>query len=152
MVDWLVYLVVTVVAGGLAAFVIAMFKVGPGKPDFSFGRALALCLLASGTGPFLYVEALTRAKLPTLGPTVRKWYAQDNSITGKLVSTKILSCTGDRATALLIGQEKESWGGHDRPVVKLSLVRKGTTWRVEGAKVLRSVRLGRDEMVFPPYQ
>lgn len=152
MVDWLVYLVATVVVGSLVAFVIAMFKVGPGKPEFSFGKTLAFCLLGAGATPFLYVEYMTRTKGPALQSAIHAWFRADDSIEGKLVGQKVLSMSGNSATVLVIGQEKSDWGGADRPIVRLHLTREGGKWTTDGAKILRSFRLGKDEFVFPPYQ
>ena len=152
MVDWLVYLVGTVVVGSLVAFVIAMFKVGPGKPEFSFGKTLAACLLLVGAIPFGYVEFLSRSKGPALRSAIHEWYRRDDAIEGKLVAQKVLSFTGTSATVLVIGKEQSDWGGWDRPIVRLRLAKEGGKWEVGEATVLRSFRLGKDEFIFPPYQ
>lgn len=152
MVDWLVYFVATVVVGSLLAFIIAMFKVGPGKPEFSFGKALAACLVFVGAGPFVYVEALSRMKRPMLEPAIHAWFQHDGAIDGKLVGEKVLLCSADSATVLLIGQERSTWGGWDRPIVRLRLGREKGKWAAKEATVLRSFRLDKDEFIFPPYQ
>ncbi len=152
MVDWLVYLVGTTVVGSLVAFVIAMFKVGPGKPEFSFGKTLGACLLIVGALPFGYVEYLSRSKGPALRSAIHEWYRSDDAIEGKLVGQKVLAFTGSTATVLVIGQERSDWGGTDRPIIRLKLAKEGGKWKAEGAQVLRSFRLGKDEFIFPPYQ
>ena len=151
-IDWIVYLVVTVVAGGLLSFAIALFKVGPGRPDFPFAKVAAGCLALTTAGPFLFVEAQTRLRRDALAPAVRAWYARSDDITGALVGMKVLLCTPTRATVLVIGREPAMWGD-DRPIVRLTLVRKaGAAWSVGDAQVLRSGRLDKDEFVMPPYQ
>lgn len=152
MVDWLVYLVATTVVGSVVAFVIAMFKVGPGKPEFSFGKTLAVCLVLVGAAPFGYVEYLTRSKGPALRVAIHEWYRHDDAIDGKLVSQKVLAFSGSAATVLVIGKERSDWGGWDRPIVRLKLAKSGKAWQIEEATVLRSFRLGKDEFIFPPYQ
>ncbi len=151
MIDWLVYGTAATVVGGLLALVVAMFKVGPGKPEFSFLRCLGLCLLLTWGGPFAYVEAMTRSKGPELRKAVHDWYEKDPSIDGKLVGQKVLACGPKGATVLVIGSERAIWGT-DRPIVRLRLERKGAGWAVAETKVLRSSRLDKDEFIFPPYQ
>ena len=151
MIDWLVYGTATTVLGGLFAFVISIFKVGPGKPEFPFLRCLGLCLLFTWSAPFAYVEAMTRAKGPELRKAVHDWYQKDPSINGKMVGMKVLACNGKTATALVIGSEKAVWG-EDRPIAKLKLERAGVEWRVSDTNLLRSSRLDKDEFIFPPYQ
>lgn len=152
MVDWLVYLVGTGVVGTLVAFVIAMFKVGPGKPEFPFVKALLVCLVVAGVAPFGYVEFLSRSKGPLLRSAVHEWYRRDDAIEGKLVASKVLNFTGSGATVLVIGKERSDWGGYDRPIVRLHLAKQGNKWEVDDTVVLRSFRLNKDEFIFPPYQ
>lgn len=151
-IDWLAYILGTLVIGGGLAVVIAMFKIGPGKPEFSFGKALAACLLLVGSAPFLFVEGLTRAKLPAIAPAVAAWYKTSNSLSGKIVAKKVLWSTHNRATVLVIGQEPEDWGGMDRPAILLTVENDKGAWRVTRERVMRSIRLDKDEFMFPPYQ
>lgn len=152
MIDWLAYILGTVVIGGGAAVVLAMFKIGPGKPEFSFGKALAACLTLVGATPFLFIEGVTRAKMPQYASAVSTWYRSSDSLTGKIVSKKVLWSTRDKATLLVIGEEPEDWGGMDRPAIQLTLEREKGAWRVTRERVMRSIRLDKDEFMFPPYQ
>lgn len=152
MIDWLAYVFGTLVIGGGLAVLVAMFKIGPGKPEFSFGKALAISLVLVGGTPFLFIEGLSRTKLPQLNHAIATWYDSSNSLTGKIVSKKVLWASGDKATILVIGEEPEDWGGMDRPAIQLLAERKNGSWSVTRERVMRSIRLDKDEFMFPPYQ
>jgi hypothetical protein len=158
MVDWLVYLVTGGFAGVIIAFAIAVVKVGPGKPEFNFGKCLAVCLLISLGMPFLYVEYQTRTFGKQINPTVKTYFnSSDCPLIDNIGSIKVLHTNKDTAYVLLIGKEKESWGGYDRPVMKLKLTKANpgnpkSKWKVQKGEVLRSARLNKDNFVWPPYQ
>lgn len=157
MVDWLVYLVSGGFAGLVVAFVYAMFKVGPGKPEFNFVRCVAFCLACTLGGPFAFVEFQTKTHGPKLKKAVKEYFnSSDCVLIGEISYIKVLTTTKKTATVLLVGKELESWGGYDRPVMKLYMKNKGTEikpdWYVAKDDLLRSARLNKDNFVWPPYQ
>ena len=159
MIEWLVYLLTGAAAGFAIAFIYALFKVGPGKPEFPFGRALIICLLLTWSGPFAYVEVMTRLHTRQFDAIVKDYFDGDDCpLKGKIKYYKVLYTTGDAAQIYLVADEPQSWGGNDSPLVKLNLKRssKGTGanggWVVDSWKLLRSDRLQKDSVVWPPYQ
>lgn len=158
MIDWLVHLAIAGFAGGILAFGISIFKVGPGKPEFPFFKVLAACMLLTIGGPFGYVEYQTRQQKPTLFPVVKAYFNSERCpLEGSIENIKILHVTRNSAYAYLISKEKESWGGYEYPIMRLklskSVLKKNgkEQWSVVKGEVLQSSRLNKDNLVWPPY-
>ena len=156
MVDWLVYLMSGGFAGVILAFIIALFKVGPGKPEFNFGKCCAFCLLFTIGAPFAYIETQTRMHSGDIKVAIKKYFDDECTSAEEIDYIKILHATRTNAIGLIVGKDKESWGGYDRPVIRvyLSSHQKAgrTIWHVEKEDVLRSSRLNKDSLVWPPFQ
>ncbi|MBI1333357.1 MAG: hypothetical protein JST12_06900 [Armatimonadetes bacterium] len=160
MIEWLVYLLTGAFAGFVLAFGIALFKVGPGKPEFAFGKALLACLAVAWVGPFGYVEVMTKLHEQALEPVVKDYFTSDDCpIQGTMKYFKVLYATNNTAVVYLVSNEPQDWGGNDSPLVKLKLKHSPTAanakmggWEVTSTKLLRSDRLQKDSVVWPPYQ
>ena len=160
MIDWLIYALSGGFAGVILSFVIAMFRVGPGKPDFPFIRCTAITVAIMLATPFAFIEFNTRQYRSEFAQQMDDWYLNSDYISDTGVGSgmdywKVLLRTKDKAIVLVVGKEKESWGGFDRPIIRLNFKKndKGK-WQVDNdrVEVLRSARLNKDEIVWPPYQ
>ncbi len=155
MIDWLVYLATGGVLGAVLAFVIALFRVGPGKPDFPFAKVAASCILFTLGSPYAYMWYMGKQYRPSLVPVVKNYfYSNDCPLEGKIEEIRIMHVSKATAFVLLVSQEPESWGGYDHPIVRLKLARneKNGKWFVQKDEVLRSSRLNKDEMIWPPFK
>lgn len=155
MIDWLVYLAMGAVVGAILAFVIAMFKVGPGKPDFPFLKVIAVCILAAWGGPFAYMAYQTKTHKAVMFPVIKRYFASsDCPLEGKIEYIRIMHVSKNTGYALLVCAEPESWGGYDHAIMRLKLSRNEKTmkWFVAKDEVMRSARLNKDEMIWPPYK
>ncbi len=160
MIEWLVYLLTGGFAGIVFAFIFALFKVGPGKKEFSFGKAVSIALLITWGGPFAYVEAVTKVKKAELTPVVAEFFrSNDCPLDGSLKYFKVLYATKDSAVVYMVANEPQDWGGSDSPLMKLKLkksnsplTKKMNGWEVVKSDVVRSDRLQKDSIVWPPYQ
>lgn len=160
MIEWLTYLMTGGIAGIVSAFVFALFKVGPGKKEFSFGKAVLIALLITWGGPFAYVEVVTKMKGRELTPIVNDYFSSnDCPLEGTLKYFKVLYSAKDVAIVYVVAKEPQDWGGTDSPLVRLKLkksnaplTKKVGGWEVVKSEVLRSDRLQKDTIVWPPYQ
>jgi len=160
MIDWLVYGLTGGFAGVIFAFVVAMFKVGPGKPEFPFFKWAAVSVILVLSAPFGFVEFNTRQYRAEFDKQIDQWYLNTDYISDSGAGSgidywKVLLKTDRKAIVLVIGKEKESWGGFDRPIVRLNWLKDGKgKWQIDSdrVEVLRSARLDKDEIVWPPYQ
>lgn len=100
--------------------------------------------------PYAYFEILTRTQGPDMKAAVTK--AMDDSDTdGELVYYKVYWYAKDKAKVMAVGTADLSWGGTERPTIKVSLVRKNGKWKAESFEVVQSDKLNKDGIVFPPF-
>jgi hypothetical protein len=160
MIEWLAYLFSGAVIAGVGAFVFALFKVGPGKPEFAFWKAIAGALVITWVGPFAYFEVITKLHKADVEPVVLDYFdSSDCPLKGTVKYIKVLHQTDKVSYVYLVGNEPQDWGGTDNPVVRLTLTKKNGKstgkfhgWEVTKADLLRSDRLQKDNLVWPPYQ
>lgn len=160
MIDWLVFLFTGGFAGGIFAFVFSLFKVGPGKPEFSFGKAVFFSLVAAWSLPFLFVEFHTRRNAPQLKQAISEYFESNECpLYGTIAYFKVVYANDKNAFVYLVAKEPQDWGGTDKPLLKLKLQKMPTSaknakiaWHVVKEEVMRSDRLQKDSIVWPPYQ
>lgn len=160
MIEWLAYLFSGAVIGGIGAFIFALFKVGPGKPEFAFWKAIAGGLIVTWVGPFAYFEVITKMHHDDVMPVAQDFFdSADCPLKGTLKYIKVLYQTDKLSYIYLVGNEPQDWGGTDAPVIRLTLKKeKGKSsdklhgWEVTKSEILRSDRLNKDNLVWPPYQ
>lgn len=117
------------------------------KPWKTFIGSFIFCLAA----PFLYCEALTKAFGVPMADAVQKAYAE-SGINGPMRYYRVTSCNSDGAKVLVVGTDKQNWGGTDSPVISVTLVKDTSgKWKADSYRVMTSGRLNQDALVFPPY-
>ncbi len=151
MLAWIAYSFLTFAAGMILSFLLALFFGGPHRSDKP-QRMVLICLVIAMGGPFAYVEVLTQAVGdPAMEHAIKACY-HDSPIQGPMQYFKVTTYSGTHATALVVGEERQGWGGTDRPVIQVSLSKDGEKWKADSFKVVCSNRLNKDGLVFPPYQ
>ncbi|MDH4388665.1 MAG: hypothetical protein QE269_08060 [Fimbriimonas sp.] len=155
MIDWLVYLTTGGVLGAIVAFVIALFRTGPGKPDFPLGKVTCASIFLVLSLPYAYMWYMGKTHKASITPVVKSYFSSPRCpLEGKIEEIRIMHVAKSTAYVLLVSQEPESWGGYDHPMMRLRLSRqkKSGKWFVEKGEVLRSARLNKDEMIWPPFK
>lgn len=112
----------------------------------TFSFMLVFCLAL----PYVYFEGATRWKGPEMKKVVEQAY-EDAETDGELQYYKVFWLTGDSAKVLAVGTAQLSWGGTERPTVKIHLSKQGDSWKADSYDVLTSDKLNKDGTVFPPY-
>jgi hypothetical protein len=149
----IIYLVVTVVAGIILSFLILTFRTTKKRGDGSPFFTIFFCFLLTVVGPFIYVEVLTKAVGKKIEPAIKTAYLSSPlGRKAKYQYFRITWYTGSMAKAIAVGEERANWGGTDRPVLGVDLVRDGTTWKPKAFSVIWSDRLNKDGLVMPPYR
>jgi len=72
-------------------------------------------------------------------------------IEGELRYYRVLWYDGHTAYVTAVGSEPSSWGGEDRPVLRITLEKTPKGWTATYAKVIYSDNRNKDGVVFPPY-
>jgi hypothetical protein len=122
-------------------------KKGESKPWF----AMVGFFLFVFSIPYIYTEGLTQLYGTKMKTAIQDAY-DSCDVQGPMHYFRIIGYRPDKeATALVIGSEKESWGGTDRPIVTVHLVDEGGKWTADSYKIVACERLSKDGYAFPPY-
>src|SRR5882724_5218739 len=107
-------------------------KKGDSKPWYAAIIFFVLCFAA----PYVYTEGLTKMYGPKMKAAIEDAY-NGSEIQGPMKFFRIIGYRPDKeATAIVIGSEREAWGGTDRPVVSIHLVKDGDGWKAESYKIV----------------
>jgi hypothetical protein len=122
-------------------------KKGDSKPWYAMFAFFILIF----SMPYIYTEGLTKMYGDKMKSAILDTY-QGSEIQGPMRYFRIVGYRPEKeATALVVGSEKESWGGTSRPVLSVHLVKEGNEWKAESYKIVCCERLNKDGYTFPPY-
>lgn len=120
---------------------------GDSKPWF----AMLGFFIVTFSIPYIYTEGLTRIYGSKMKAAISEAYAE-SEILGPMNYYRVIGYRPEKeATALVIGSEHESWGGNDRPVLSVHLIKKGDAWTADSYHIVSCERLNKDGYTFPPY-
>ena len=152
MLGLIIYLVVTVLAGFILSFFSLTFrstkKRGDGNPYF----VIILVFCFTIFGPFLYVEGVTKMVGKDMEPAIKKAFISSPLRMDKIQYYRVNWYTGSSAKAIVVATEKLGWGGTDRPILSVDLVKEKNYWKAKAFQVVWSDRLNKDNLVMPPYR
>jgi hypothetical protein len=102
--------------------------------------------------PYAYIEVLTKMYAAKMQKGVVRGFSSAD-VDGPLQYYKVVWYTKDSAKAIAVGQEKEAWGGTDRPLVSVNLKHDSETdeWKCDSYRLVYSSRMNKDGISFPPY-
>lgn len=128
----------------------SLFRPVHSKGDSKSWRVLLIVFVFSVLAPYGYVEVLTRSVAGPMKGAIAAGYA-DSGLLGPMQYYKVVSYSGDQARVVAVGEEKQDWGGADRPVVAMTLRRTNGKWTADSFNVVYSDRLQKDRSSLPPY-
>jgi len=120
------------------------------KDDMKSWRVLLLMFVLCFTGPYIYIEVMTRWHGPELEHAINASYSE-LPLNGPMVYYKVRTFTSTNATVMVVANERLDWGGTDHPQVMINLENHGKGWQTVSFKVLNSWRLNTESYVFPVY-
>lgn len=121
-------------------------KKGDSKPWLNLLGFFIVCFAA----PFVYTESLTKMYGPKMDAAIKDAYSSCE-IEGPMHYYRVIGFRPTEATAIVIGSERESWGGTDRPILAVHLVKEGEKWQADSYHIVYCGRLNKDGYIFPPY-
>jgi len=135
---------------GILTFVSQMFRPIQDKGESRPWRAFIVWMVLVLSAPYVYAEVLTRTVGTSMVKAIKEGY-DSVDIRGDMQTYKVIWYTPNTAKVIVIGLEKVSWGGTDRPLAVLNLKKDGQTWKVDTYRLVYSDRLNKDGISFPPY-
>lgn len=139
------------IASGLVTFLWMTMKPIANRNDMHSMRNMAVLFLLMMGGPYAVTGYLTAAHGDEMQAAILRGF-DESEIDGELLYYKVLSVRGNRARAIAVGLEEETWGGTDRPIVAVTLEREAGEWQPSSFYVVYSDRLGRENYTFPPFR
>lgn len=144
------YIAVCLGVSGVIAFLWTVTRSIQSRDEMRSWRTFAYLFIISLGVPYGYFEVMTRMKGPEMKQAVEK--AMDDSDTdAELVYYKVLWANDQKARVMAVGTAELSWGGTERPTLKVTLAKKKGKWTAESYEVVASDKLNKDGIVFPPF-
>ena len=144
------YVGACLVVAALITLAHSMMRPIHSKGDSKSWKVLFVVFVICITGPYGYVETLTRVVGGNMKDAVADGFAE-SGLQGELQYYKVVSYAGDTARVIAVAEEKQGWGGSDRPVLAITVKRDGKDWRTDSFNVVYSDRLNKDRSTLPPY-
>ncbi|MFI5384657.1 MAG: hypothetical protein ACHQ50_00905 [Fimbriimonadales bacterium] len=147
----LFYAGVCAVIAGVLTVVSTVFRPIHKKGDSKPWYAMLTFFVIVFSIPYAYTEGLTGLYGNNMKAAIEDAYG-GSDIQGPMHYFRIIGYRPDKeATALVIGSERESWGGTDRPILSVHLVKEGDKWTADTYEIVACDRLNKDGYAFPPY-
>ncbi len=139
------------IVAGILTIVSQLFRPihrkGDSKPWYAMFFFFALVFVI----PYAYTEGLTWMYGANMKSAIKDVY-YSSEIDGPMRYFRIIGYRPDKeATALVVGLEREAWGGTDRPILSVHLVKEGDNWKADSYEIVCAERLNKDGYVLPPY-
>lgn len=138
------------VASGFLTMVVTMFRPIQVNGGNGSSRIWVSLFIACSVLPYIFFETQTALFGAAMKEAVQE-AIDDEGIDGQYVFYKVLGYTGSTAHVLAIAEEPSTWGGMDRPAVRMTLQRAGDKWSLAESHVVYSDNRNQDGVVFPPY-
>lgn len=144
------YLIGVFVIAAILTFVVAVARPIRQKDEFKSWRVFASMFIVCATIPYLYAEVKTRLLGEGMEFAIRD-VIYGESDNGELVYYRVLGGNQESANVIAVAQETVGWGGRERPVFRIEMVRQGDDWVAVSYQVVNSMDRGRDGYSLPPY-
>ena len=148
-------IVIYAVGCGIIAAILTVFanlfkpihKKGDSKPWIAMFTFFAIAFAA----PYAYTEGLTHLYGDKMRSAVQDAF-ESTDVQGPMRYFRVIGYRPNKeASVYAVGLERESWGGTDRPIVSMHLVKDGEGWKADSYRIVYSARLNKDGFTFPPY-
>src|SRR5687768_1202096 len=104
------YIGACLVVAALITLAHSMMRPIHSKGDAKSWKVLLVVLIVCITGPYGYVETLTRIVGGDMKDAVEEGFTE-SGIYGKLQYYRVVSFAGDTARVIAVAEEKQEWGG-----------------------------------------
>lgn len=149
MLGLIAYLLGTGAAAGLMTFLYGILVPIRNRGEFRSWRVWAVMLVLVGFAPYLWMAFATARWGAPMKPIVESTVHQLHFSEG-LQYYRVWSIGKQKATVLAVANDRYSWGGRDRAIVRIYLVENEGRWEADSYQVLQSGVQNKDGIVLPP--
>lgn len=144
------YVVVCAVAAGVLTTLYALLSPIRDRGEMRSWRVWMALWFVIGIAPYAWCEFATRKWGGPMRPAVEEVF-DALPFTEGLAGYRVWTLRNGKAQLHAVGKDKLSWGGSDRPIVRIDLKQVGTGWEVDSYEVIVSQRMDRDGFILPPF-
>jgi hypothetical protein len=150
MFSFILYAIVSFVVALLLTLFAVAIRPLKSRDEFRPGKVLITFLMVALVAPYIYVEGISKFMGEPMKTAVEEAFDQ-SKIDGPLLYYRVHYYWGNKARVYVVGREKQEWGGYDRPIIDVKLVRDGKEWKAISFEFIQSDRLNKDHVTYPPY-
>jgi hypothetical protein len=146
----LAYLGLCFLAAALLTLAWALTRPIRDKGESRPWRVLLALWVIMAAAPYGWAEVMTKLYGEQMQETVEAVLAELKVNRG-LKFYRVLTCDGKTARVVAVGEEDVAWGSTERPVIAMTLEKKGRDWEAIAWNVVSSVDRNEDSTSLPPY-
>lgn len=150
MLGMLFYLGGCFLVSAVATFLYVITRPIEARDEMRSWRTWMVMYVLTFGGPYGYAEFLTRYYGEPMKDAVLDGLDLAG-IQGDLKYYRLVKFGDNKARAIVVSQEPADWGGTERPVVALNLIKGKSGWEVDTYKVVNSDSRNADGWTFPPF-
>lgn len=145
------YLIMCFFIAGVLTLLYALTRPINARGEMRSWRVLMSLFVVVVFVPYLWGEALTKLYGQGMKEPI-EGVLDELQVSDGLRYYRVIRYSGKEARVIAVGEEKESWGGTEQPVVAISMKKNGKgQWVADSYTVVNSLKRNEDSMTFPPY-
>lgn len=138
------------VVSAVLTFLFVVTRPIEARDEMRSWRTWIVMYILTFAAPYGYSEFLTRYYGMGLKDTVETALSEAG-IGGELRYYRVIRLDENHAKVIAVNLEPADWGGTERPVVALSLLKTKKAWELDSYKVVNSDSRNADGWTFPPF-
>lgn len=150
MFGFILYIGAAFVMSGFFTLIVTMFRPIQVNGGNGSSRIWVTLFVLCSLLPYAFFEVQTALVGGPMKEAVQE-AVDEEGIDGHYAFFKVLTYTGSTAHVLAIAEEPSTWGGTDRPAVRMTLQKTGDKWTLADSHLVYSDNRNQDGVVFPPY-
>lgn len=144
------YIMICFAVGCVFTIIVGMFRPIKQHDDWKAWKVLVGTMLAVGTVPYGYVEAMTASKGAKMKSGVLE-AIHEAELVGKLTYFKVITADEKKAHVIASATDRNEFG-HDEPVMmEIDLKKDAEGWHPDSYSIISSFKRQRDASTMPPY-
>ena len=129
---------------------VALFRPIKKHDDLLSWKVLSFCYVFTLFAPYGYIEVMTQWKGAPLSAAIHE-VCDGVTKEGRFQYFKVLTCDETKARVIAVNKEKSFWGGDERSVMAINLVKTNGKWEATEFNWVYSDQRNKDSVTLPPY-
>ncbi len=144
------YLGICLVVASVVTLLWVLWRPIRERDEMRSWRVLLFLFVCTSLAPYAWGEVLTRMYGKAMNGAVEQ-VIDELKINDGLRFYRVLTCWHEKARVIAVGQERANWGGTERPVIAISMVKTSKGWTADSYTIVNSMERNKDSVTLPPY-